>query len=58
MKSCIYSLVIKNHFISLMLRPNLYRKVLTRSVAMNEQYLTSNLSCSYLTFAHYKGNQF
>lgn len=43
MKSCIYSLVIKNHFINLALRLNLYSKILTRSVAMNEQYLTLNL---------------
>lgn len=43
MKSCIYSLVIKNHFINLALRLNLYSMILTRSVAMNEQYLTLNL---------------
>lgn len=42
-KSCIYSLVIKNHFINLVLSLNLYSQVLMSSVAMNEQYLTLNL---------------
>lgn len=43
MKSCIYGLVIKNHFISLGLSLNLYSQVLMSSVAVNEQYLTLNL---------------
>lgn len=40
LKSCIYSLVIKSHFISLVLGPNLLQQVLTSPAAMNEQYLT------------------
>jgi len=48
MKSCIYSLVIKNHFINVVLGLNLYSKILTRSMAMNEQYLTSNLRAAVI----------
>lgn len=42
-KSCVYGLVIKNHFINLVLSLKLYSQVLMSSVAVNEQYLTLNL---------------